>query len=307
MTLSSHHSTLNSAARPSSLYSSGFWKLGLRAVRLLPRSICELLIGLLVQAYWISAPERRNVVIQNLKGPLDNDIEAATRKARALYRQFGLKLLDLWQYESGQPVDTLLGKSTGWVHFEQARAEKKGVLVLTPHLGNWEFGGPWLTREGVDLQVVSQAEPGQGLTELRQAGRARWKVQTLVIGNDPFAFLEIIRRLEAGATVALLVDRPPPQTATTVELFGKTFAASSAPAELARASGCVLLPVYIPRTSSQYEAHVLPPVPYDRSSLREPRMRQQLTQEIMRQFEPAIRQYADQWYHFVPVWPQRTQ
>jgi lauroyl/myristoyl acyltransferase len=28
-----------------------------------------------------------------------------------------------------------------------------------------------------------------------------------------------------------------------------------------------------------------------------------LTQEIMRAFEPAIRQHLTQWFHFVPIWP----
>src|SRR4029077_20302242 len=125
--------------------------------------------------------------------------------------------------------------------------EKRGILLVTPHLGNWEFGGPLLTKRGVKLQVITLAEPGNGLTELRQASRAKWGIETLVIGEDPFAFVEIIRRLEGGATVALLVDRPPETSAVTVELFGRPFSASIAAAELARASGCVLLPVYLPR------------------------------------------------------------
>jgi len=125
-----------------------------------------------------------------------------------------------------------------------------------------------------------------------------------VIGDDPFAFVEIIRRLEAGATVALLVDRPPPRTALTVELFGRPFAASVGAAELARASGCVLLPVYLPRANNAYAAHVLPAIPYDRAALRDRQARQQLTQQIMRAFEPVIRQHLDQWYHFVPIWPR---
>ena len=29
----------------------------------------------------------------------------------------------------------------------------------------------------------------------------------------------------------------------------------------------------------------------------------QLTQEILRAFEPAIRQHLTQWFHFVPIWP----
>jgi lauroyl/myristoyl acyltransferase len=176
--------------------------------------------------------------------------------------------------------------------------------LLTPHLGNWEFGGPLLSKRGVTLQVITLAEPGQKFTELRQASRARWNIETLVIRDDPLAFVEIIRRLEAGATVALLIDRPPAPTAITVELFGRPFPASIAAAELARASGCVLLPVYLPRKDGSYEAHVLPPIPYERAKLRDRGERQELTQRIVRVFEPLIRKHLDQWYHFVPVWPE---
>ena len=129
-------------------------------------------------------------------------------------------------------------------------------------------------------------------------------IETLVIGGDPFAFVEIIRRLESGATVALLMDRPPETSAVLVKLFGRTFSASVAAAELARASGCTLLPVYLPRTEKGYAAHILEQVPYDRAALRLREARLALTQEIMRAFEPAIRQYPDQWYHFVPIWPK---
>jgi KDO2-lipid IV(A) lauroyltransferase len=178
------------------------------------------------------------------------------------------------------------------------------LLLLTPHLGNWEFGAPLLAKRGVKLLVITLTEPQERLTQLRQASRARWGIETLVIGSNPFAFVEIIRRLESGETVALLVDRPPEASAVMVELFGKQFRASIAPAELARASGCALLPVYLPRTERGYAAHILPEIPYDRAALRASDARHRLTQEIMRAFEPAIRQHPDQWYHFVPIWPK---
>jgi len=43
-----------------------------------------------------------------------------------------------------------------------------------------------------------------------------------------------------------------------VELFGRPFSASIAAAELARASGCAVLPVYLPRAGRGYAAHILP-------------------------------------------------
>jgi lauroyl/myristoyl acyltransferase len=200
------------------------------------------------------------------------------------------------------PIGPLLSDATGWEHFQAAHAENRGVLLVTPHLGNWEFGAPLLTQRGVSLQVLTLAEPGREFTQLRQASRARWKVETLVVGEDPLAFVEIIKRLESGATVALLVDRPPKTSSVEVELFGRPFAASVAAAELARASGCALVPVYIPWERTGYSANMLPPIPYDRAALRDRQARQQLTQAIMTSFEPIIRKYITQWYHFGPVW-----
>ena len=109
-------------------------------------------------------------------------------------------------------------------------------------------------------------------------------------------------KLDLGATVALLVDRPPPASQVTVKLFDRPFAASIAAAELARASGCVLLPVYLPFTARGYAAHILPAIAYDRRTLRQRDDRQRLTQQIISTFEPAIREHLDQWYHFVPLW-----
>jgi len=288
---------------PSSLYRSEFWRLGIWAVRLLPGRVCSQLGVLAVAVYWTLAWHRREIVVGNLMPALRGDAYAARAKARALFRQFALKLIDLWRFEAGLQVNDLLGQTSGWEHFTAAQEQRRGVLLLTPHLGNWEFGGPLLTSRGVGLQVLTLAEPGRDFTEMRQASRARCNIETLVVGNDPLAFLEVIRRLESGATVALLVDRPPPPTAIAVELFGRPFCASVAAAELARASGCVLLPVYLPRDGERYEAHILPAIPYDRASLRDREERRRLTQTVISTFEPVIREHLDQWFHFVPVWP----
>lgn len=239
----------------------------------------------------------------NLLPPLGGDRAAAVAMGRRLFAQFAIKLTDLWRYESGQPIGELFQTWSGWDHFRAADRRGRGVLLLTPHLGNWEFGAPLLRRQGVDLCVITLPEPADGLTELRRAARARWGIETLVIGRNPFAFVEVLQRLEAGGAVALLVDRPPPASAVEVELFGRPFHASIAAAELARASGCALLPVYLPRQRAGYEGHILPEIAYDRRGLENREQRRLLTQEILRALAPVIRQHLDQWYHFVPIWP----
>jgi lauroyl/myristoyl acyltransferase len=141
---------------------------------------------------------------------------------------------------------------------------------------------------------------------MRRESRARWGIETIVVGGDGFAFVEIIKRLQDGATVALLIDRPPSVKSVTVTLFGRPFQASLAAAELARATGCALVGVTIVRANQGYEARLLGEFEYDRQALGDREGRGRLTQEIMRAFEPEIQQHADQWFHFVPIWPEAS-
>jgi lauroyl/myristoyl acyltransferase len=89
-----------------------------------------------------------------------------------------------------------------------------------------------------------------------------------------------------------------------VKLFGRNFSASIAAAELARASGCAIVPGYIVRRGGDFFAQMLPEINYDRAAVGNRDARIGLTQEILRAFEPAIRQHHTQWFHFVPIWPE---
>jgi lauroyl/myristoyl acyltransferase len=290
---------------PTSLYSVGLWRAGLWVARTLPRTLVVGLCRLGLASYRALHPQRREVVVQNLLPACDGDRREAACCGRALFREFAIKVADVWRLEAGVPLEKWRFDLGGWENLAAAQARGRGVLLLTPHLGSWEWGGPVLARRGVKLLVISQAEPEAEFTELRRASRARWGIETIIVGQEPFAFVEIIKRLQDGAAVALLIDRPPASAAVEVELFGRPFAAAVGPAELARASGCALVGVYVVRTPSGRKAQILPEIAYDRRAIGTREGRQQLTQQIVRVFEPVIRQYRDQWFHFVPIWTQR--
>jgi len=98
------------------------------------------------------------------------------------------------------------------------------------------------------------------------------------------------------------VDRPPAPTSVEINLFGRPFPASIAAAELARATGCAIVPTIIVRETDGYRAQIMPEISYDRTAIGNRAGRIRLTQEILCAFEPIIRQYASQWFHFVPLW-----
>jgi predicted RND superfamily exporter protein/lauroyl/myristoyl acyltransferase len=293
--------------RPPSFYQLRLWRFGLAVVRTLPAWLVRAGCVPAAELYYRTQRLRREVVVQNLLPALSGDRTLAETTARRLYRNFGLKLVDLWRVESGVPVHNWLTREEEQETILTAWKRGRGVLFLTPHLGNWEHGGLLLAQMGIKLTVLTQPEPEDSLTDLRSASRARWGIETLIVGRDEFAFLEVIKRLQDGAALAITIDRPPERSAVLVNLFGRPFKVSLVAAELARASGCALVGVTVVRRPKGYAVRVLPEFVYDRAALGNREARGELTRQIMRAFEPEIREHLDQWYQFVPVWPAASQ
>jgi predicted RND superfamily exporter protein/lauroyl/myristoyl acyltransferase len=293
-------STLNSSA----FYRAGLWRFGLAVVRVLPAGLVKGFSVIVAEFYFLFRRQRREVVVRNFLPVFAGDRAAAEKAAHRLHRKFALKLVDLWRVEGGVPVQNWLTNSGELEIIRTAQQRGRGILFITLHLGNWEHGGLLLNQLGIPLTVLTQAEPDDGLTDLRIALRRRCGVETLIIGQDSFAFVEVIKRLQAGAALAISLDRPPAKGGVPVELFGCPFEAPLAAAELARASGCALIGVTIVRRRAGYAVKVLPEFAYDRKALGDREVRRELTRQILRAFEPQIRQDIDQWYQFVPIWPK---
>ena len=274
-------------------------------MRVLPAGLVKGFCVIVAEFYFLFRRQRREVVVQNFLPAFAGDRSAAEKAAHRLYRNFALKLVDLWRVESGVPVRDWLTNPGELEIIRAAQQRGRGILFITLHLGNWEHGGLLLNQLGIPLTVLTQAEPDDGLTDLRIALRRRCGVETLIIGQDSFAFVEVIKRLQAGAALAISLDRPPARGGVPVELFGQPFEAPVAAAELARASGCALIGVTIVRRRAGYAVKVLPEFAYDRKALGNREARRELTRQILRAFEPQIRQDIDQWYQFVPIWPQK--
>ena len=288
---------------PSAFYRAGLWRFGLAVVRILPAGLVKGFSVIVAEFYFLFRRRRREVVVQNFLPVFAGDRSAAEKAAHRLHRKFALKLVDLWRVEGGVPVQNWLTNSGELEIIRTAQQRGRGILFITLHLGNWEHGGLLLNQLGIPLTILTQAEPDDGLTDLRIALRRRCGVETLIIGQDSFAFVEVIKQLQARAALAISLDRPPAKGGVSVELFGRPFEAPVAAAELARASGCALIGVTIVRRRAGYAVKVLPEFAYDRKALGDREVRRELTRQILRAFEPQIRQDIDQWYQFVPIWP----
>jgi KDO2-lipid IV(A) lauroyltransferase len=261
----------------------------------------------LAELYLLLQPRRVEVVLKNFLPVFNGNRAAAEAAVCEAHRNFAAKLIDLWRVEGGEEVKNWLTHDEELEIIRAARKRGRGALFITLHLGNWEHGGLLLKQLGIKLTILSLAEPDDGLTDLRNQARARYGVDTLIIGEGDFAFVEVIKRLQSGADLAISLDRPPERgVGVPIKFFGQPFEASLAAAELARASGCALIGVTIVRRPDGFAVKVLPEFTYDRKALGSREARAELTQQILRAFEPEISNNIEQWYQFTPIWAARV-
>ncbi|MBI5155356.1 hypothetical protein HZA57_08980 [Candidatus Poribacteria bacterium] len=185
--------------------------------------------------------------------------------------------------------------------------EKRGVVILTGHTGNWEVALQFCQdRFGRDVMAVA-AEPSiealaPPMKALRESHGARivWRGQ---------AALPLLRHLRRGGCAAMLVDHNLRGEGVEVPFFGRPAHTLLAPARLALQSGAVLTTSFsFLRPDGRYGLHVDSPFG-DGALPREPEVRLArevaLTAEYTRRVEEFVRRHPGQWTWMHRRWQRR--
>lgn len=91
---------------------------------------------------------------------------------------------------------------------KDAYAENKGVIVIGPHLGNWEIMGPYLSGCGCgQVNVMYQAPKEPELDKLIYSARGRGNVKMLATNNKGVG--KVLVALRRGELVGILPDQVP--------------------------------------------------------------------------------------------------
>jgi lauroyl/myristoyl acyltransferase len=252
--------------------------------------------------YASTHPGRIAVVERNLQ-LLDPAL--GKKSARKVYGEFGKTLADYFYIGTGPPEETvkIIAQIDGVEHLQKAHELGKGALVVTPHLGLFELGGLLLAQQNFATTVLTHPEPSRALTDWRAAFRRRWKVDTLEVGTDSFAFLQIAERLRQGHFVATLIDRPNPAENSHVTLPNGTALFSAGILLLAAYGGVPVIPAtMVRREDGNYHAQVFPHFFVTPKGPRAETL-QFYSQKIADTFLPVLTAYPEQWYQFVPLSP----
>ena len=199
-------------------------------------------VGLLAYA---AASRLRRVGRQNLAFAFPElSASARERLLRLSFRNLGWQLADFAQmrrYTRGFAERTI--RYEGLENYLEARDRRKGVLVLTGHLGAWELSSFFHSLMGFPMAMVIR-RLDNGRVDAFVNG-----IRTLhgnrVLPKDDFA-RGILKQLHRGETVGILMDTnmTPPQ-GVFVPFFGKDACTASGLARVAAHSGAAVVPGFL--------------------------------------------------------------
>lgn len=154
-----------------------------------------------------------------------------------------------------------LKSKIGEVHnqsiLEKALDEKRGVILLVPHLGNWEVLGLYVSAL-VNVTVMYQPPEMKRVEAIMRKSREKNGV-TLAPTNRK-GVMTILKVLKAGGFTAILPDQVPDRSSGSeiAPFFGESALTMTLVNSLRKSANCLVIAGYAQRVGSKFDIHFLP-------------------------------------------------
>jgi len=276
------------------LFNFGFGLLGLKISRKIAPALAFIFYHLI--------PIRKNVVIDNLKIAFpDNDLETNKKLASKIYRSFAITLVEIMclsflkKSELVQAVDC----ANPELIIEKYK-EEKGVILLSAHFGNWEFGAISVAIQiEFSLSVVVKPLRNNLVDAWMNEGRTKFGNEVVPLG---VSIRKTYQTLKEKKIVAMVADQRGPAEGAKVDFFGRKAAIYTGPAALALKTGAPIL-CGIPIRDENFKYKMtLVEIPIDNLPEGEEEKILEISQRYTSYLEKIIRQYPEQWLWMHKRW-----
>lgn len=254
---------------------------------------------------------RRALAASHLERVCGKPLRGAQRRQAVaeLFANYALYWAESLRLPSVPHREVAAGTATVSRHFlDGALAGGKGAIIVSPHLGCWEWAAFYLTGNGLPMTVAVEPLRPPDLFEWFAQFRRQLGMEVVPVG--PSAVGALLRALQANHIVCLLSDRLVAGTSgVEVEFFGSLTKLPAGPVTLAVRSGAPLLTAaaYYGRPEAAHTIVFRSPIELTTSSERGKGALRDIvrkgTQVLAYELEELIRAAPTEWHLVQPNWP----
>ena len=271
------------------------WLTGLVAG--LPLSFGYAFASFLTELHFRFFPSRRHAALANLAVMMPTATRhERVRVARHMMRSYNQMLFEFFRLPHLSREELLRSvQVVGREHLENAVARRRGVILASSHIGNWELAAVVVAHWGYTLHAVAGVQLSRWLTPAVRETKSELAIHTVSYEDG---LRKLLRALEHNDLVALMVDGDLYQHGVSVELFGRETRWPSGPATLAQRTGALIVCGYCERLAPGRFRIVMEPA-LDPASFP---TASALNAAVASTVERHIREHLDQWCIFRPLW-----
>ena len=274
---------------------SGFASLA----RILPHRATVCLGGLLGLLTWFLSRKRVDAAERRCVRVLGVGVTEARRIVRESYKNHGRALAEILRMPVlGEAIEELYSVH-GEENLKKAFDKKKGVILLSAHLGNWELAASRVNRMGYPVEAIGADQRDPRLTDLLIGLRASGGIVTIGKGLDLKAALRCLRD---GKVLAVLLDQDAKDRGVVARFLGRPASTPYGPVKMSWKIGSPIVPVFSVRKPGgvHHDLFLLPaldiPAESGEESLKE------AVQDCNDVLGEWIARFPEQWMWLYPRW-----
>jgi len=260
-------------------------------VTALPRRLA-LYIGVWVGtlAYYLMGA-RRKLALENFNQALGTQYSPADQKKiiKNVFINLSLNLIEFLRFsEINAKNYTRFITLHGLENLEKAHKQDKGVLILTSHMGNWEYLAATSTLVGKKGAILVKTAHSNGFNAFLERQR---KSKNLHLFQAKNSLKEMLKFLKTGGLIGIVIDQHGiEQESVVLPFFGRPASTLKGLAVLAKHTGTPVIPAYIYRDKNWHHHVIIEPAlcPSDESV-------EGRTLQYNQWLEGVITQFPDQW------------
>lgn len=246
-------------------------------------------------------PYRKKVILANLRKAFPTQSSNWYRLiARKTYCHFAAVYLDICSiYELSNARFGQLISAVNPEVIDEALTERRGVVMVLFHFGNWEILVDWLARTGYPVAAVAASLKNRLVDRIIRQLRTRHGIQIIPKGKR--GNLRLLRQLKDNHILYLLADQDARRNGIWIRFFNQWSSAFRGPILLAsHRQSPVILATCLRESSGKYSIH------FERFDTNLPLGKispiHYLIQKYTIYFERLISQYPEQYYWFHRRW-----
>ncbi|MEO0184291.1 MAG: hypothetical protein ABIL22_06865 [candidate division WOR-3 bacterium] len=271
-------------------------KCGVKLVKLIPLSIADEIARFIGGICYFLLKRKRGYILRNLHYIFPSNPELHNYLCRRTFENFARCMIDFFRLgflKKEEFISDVIAQ--GLENLNEALANKKGCILITLHIGNWDYAGNFLAACGYPMiALVEETEPE--MFKLYTKHREATGLKTFPLSRASYAFLETIRN---NRILAVLADRDLMKQGTVLKFFSGR---RSFPKNLGEIIVRKKIPVVfgymvlLSRTNQKkrYLGVIEPMNIFDDEN--------EFYLFMTKRFETFISKFPDQWFVFHPEW-----